>query len=128
MKALRARFDHNDPENFMCLATAQGLFGMTMSLGLEIPVHWRHMKDDHHDHQTRCRLRNLTEKENQDVDVIFGSVVSRPGSNIGTEPPTAEDPELEAFRASARARNAALLLDEMTELDVKKRFQKRPGR
>lgn len=97
-------------------------------MGLEIPIRWRRSKDDSKTRHTRCRLRELVEDENQEVNVVFGSEVSRPGSTIASEPPTIEDPELEACRASLRAKNAAMLVDQLTELDMQKLLQKRTSR
>lgn len=129
VQPLRARYDDRNSANFMCLTTARDLFGMTMNPDVEIPIHWRRTKDEPHTHNTRCRLRGLLEKENEDVNVVFGSEVSRPGSTVASEPPAIEDPELEACRASLRAKNAAMLVDQLTELDMQKlRQQKRTSR
>lgn len=129
VQPLRARYDDRNSANFMCLTTARDLFGMTMNPDVEIPIHWRRTKDEPQAHHTRCRLRGLLEKENEDVNVVFGSEVSRPGSTIASEPPAIEDPELEACRASLRAKNAAMLVDQLTELDMQKlRQQKRTSR
>lgn len=128
MKTMRARYDDRNSANFMCLATAQTLWGPTMNTGQEISIRWRRTKDDPKTRQTRCRLRELIEDENQEVNFVFGSEVSRPGSTIATDPPVIEDPELEACRASLRAKNAALLVDQLTELDMQKLRQKRTSR
>ncbi|KAI7779108.1 hypothetical protein LA080_001363 [Diaporthe eres] len=128
VKAMRARYDDRNSANFMCLTTAQKLWGPTLTSGQEIPIRWRRSKDDPKTRHTRCHLRELIEDENQEVNIVFGSEVSRPGSTIATDPPAIEDPELEACRASLRAKNAAMLVDQLTELDMQKLRQKRTSR
>lgn len=111
----------------MCLATAQGLWGKALQVDKEITIRWRPTKDHSANRQTQCQLRELREDENQDVNFVFGLEERSPGSNADIDTPAVENAQSEARRASLRAtlraKNAALLVEQLTELDMQNILQ-----